>query len=89
MSQPASGRATVVALRVFCICAFSPLRIVVSTMKTLTAAETGSVVYRWRPIALDRMETAAQFPSQPTSDVPQIPMASGKCFRFDGRQFCE
>jgi hypothetical protein len=50
------------------------------------APTTGSFVYRWRPIAIDRVEKATELPPHP---IPAIGQPTAKCFVFDGRQFCE
>jgi hypothetical protein len=61
--------------------------LLVRTHKTDQLLQTTSgFVYRWRPIAIDRVEKAIQLPPRP---VPSIPKETAKCFVFDGRQFCE
>ena len=61
--------------------------LLVRTHKTDQFLQTSSgFVYRWRPIAIDRVKEAIQLPPRP---VPAMPKPTAKCFIFDGRQFCE
>ena len=60
--------------------------LLVRTHKTDQLPQTSGFVYRWRPIAIDRVKEAIQPPPGP---VPAIPEPTAKCFIFDGRQFCE
>jgi hypothetical protein len=51
------------------------------------ATENGSPVYRWRPVAVEETESA---PAPAQAQAPPVPKTTrGKCFTFDGRQFCE
>ena len=53
------------------------------------ATENGSSAYRWRPIAVEETGSAPA-PTQAQVPVPPLPkMTGGKCFTFDGRQFCD
>jgi len=60
--------------------------LLVRTHKTDQLPQTSGFVYRWRPIAIDRVEKATELPSHP---IPPIRQPTAKCFVFDGRQFCE
>ena len=60
--------------------------LLVRTHKTDQLPQTSGFVYRWRPIAIDRVEKAAELPPHP---IPPIRQPTAKCFVFDGRQFCE
>jgi hypothetical protein len=61
--------------------------LLVRTHKTDHLPQTISgFAYRWRPIAIDRVEKAIELPPRP---IPAIPQSTAKCFVFDGRQFCE
>ena len=60
--------------------------LLVRTHKTDQLPQTSGFVYRWRPIAIDRVEKATELPPHP---VPAIRLPTAKCFIFDGRQFCE
>jgi len=55
-----------------------------------TYAGDDRLVYRWRPIAIERREAAFRPRSRPATEAPQVSRPSGsKCFIFDGRKFCE
>ena len=60
--------------------------LLVRTHKTDQLPQTSGFVYRWRPIAIDRVEKATE---RPPHSIPSIPQPTAKCFVFDGRQFCE
>ena len=60
--------------------------LLVRTHKTDQLPQTSGFVYRWRPIAIDRVEKATELPPRP---IPAMPQPTAKCFVFDGRQFCE
>ena len=61
--------------------------LLVRTHKTDQLPQTTSgFAYRWRPIAIDRVEKANELPPRP---IPATPQPTARCFVFDGRQFCE
>ena len=60
--------------------------LLVRTHKTDQLPQTSGFVYRWRPIAIDRVEKATELPPHP---MPPMRQPTAKCFVFDGRQFCE
>jgi hypothetical protein len=63
--------------------------LLVRTQENDQRLHAGRSIYRWRSIAIDKLEPAVQRLRWSKIQGPDNLNVEGKCFGFDGRLFCE